>query len=155
MAMSGGAALAADRFAAAHGDHDWTGWYLGGYIGDFLDDDFTGAPDGEIMGPDSGVEVFYNAQHGNWVVSPFAVLMLPVQTATVFGTDIDVTFAANAGVRLGYALDRWLPYVFLGGFTTSVTTDGSGSWLCKNAAGVMILLIRAAGGSDEAFCGRR
>ena len=28
-------------------------------------------------------------------------------------------------------------------------------WLCKNAAGVMILLIRAAGGSDEAFCGRR
>jgi opacity protein-like surface antigen len=95
--------------------YDWSGWYLGGYAG-YLRGDFFGDVDQPgLSGLDAGAQVHYNAVMSNWVVSPFLAATLPVQKSEMAGVPISVKWAVQGGLRLGYAHDRWLPYVYGGG----------------------------------------
>jgi opacity protein-like surface antigen len=96
--------------------HDWSGWYIGGYAG-YLWGDFTHDwPQPGLSGLDAGVEVHYNAVSGPWVLSPFVAATIPTQKSVIAGlVPVNVQWAAQAGLRLGYAIDRWLPYVYGGG----------------------------------------
>lgn len=101
--------------------HDWSGWYLGVYAG-ALGGRFTGdITEPGLSGLDAGAQLTYNSvQPGNWVVSPFVAFTLPVQTAEVLDfLPVKVQWAAQGGLRLGYAQDRWLPYVYAAGIIGS------------------------------------
>jgi outer membrane immunogenic protein len=110
--------------------HNWTGWYVGGFVGGE-----TGATTGDISQPlfnglDAGVHILYNMQTpSNWVVSPFVAVPIPGKTDTLFGTvNVKLDWALIGGVRLGYAMERWLPYGFLGAAVGAATADsGFGS----------------------------
>ena len=96
--------------------YDWSGWYAGGDAG-YLWGGFNGnIHEPGLSGLDAGAQLHYNAVlSNNWVLSPFVAVTLPVQKSEIFGIDVNVNWALQGGVRLGYAHDRWLPYVYGGG----------------------------------------
>ena len=113
----------------APAQHNWAGWYAGGYFGGLVGGEFThdGAGNPGLSGVDAGVQLHYNAIVGNnWILSPFVAATVPVQHGQLFGVDVKVDWAAQAGIRLGYAHDRWLPYGFLGGMVGQATTTNLG-----------------------------
>jgi outer membrane immunogenic protein len=93
--------------------HDWTGLYVGGSLG-YVSGTVTGPTTGGLSGVDVDVHVQYNFQSGNWVFGPFVAIPLPTASATVV-VPVKIDWALVAGGRLGYAMDRWLPYVIAGG----------------------------------------
>ena len=140
---AGGGALAADpvvyipsETAAGHhlgyqpGTPNWTGWYVGGFLG-AAGGDLTG----EIVEPafnglDGGVHVIYHHQTPeNWVISPFIAVPIPgKKQSDIMGVaEATIDWSVVGGVRLGYAFDRWLPYGFVGAMVGGVSTDGFGS----------------------------
>lgn len=108
--------------------YDWSGWYAGGYAG-YLWGNFNGDISGSgLSGLDAGAQLHYNALlSNNWVLSPFVAVTLPVQKSEVFGVDVGVKWAVQGGVRLGYAADRWLPYVYAGGVIGAA--NASADWI--------------------------
>jgi outer membrane immunogenic protein len=124
LAGMGGSAFAADANWTSPA-HNWTGFYIGA---------FAGAASGSLTpssgtnsgpsGADVGVTVSYAWQTpSNWVFTPFVAVPLAGQSGT-FGGSIPahIDWAALAGLRLGYAMDRWQPY----GFVAGVVGGGTG-----------------------------
>jgi outer membrane immunogenic protein len=111
--------------------HDWSGWYAGGYAG-ALGGRFTHDLDEPgLSGLDAGVQVHYNWVGGNLVLSPYLAATLPIQKSELLvlnpGTFVNVQWAAQAGLRLGFVHDRFLPYVYAGGVIGAAHADfGSG-----------------------------
>jgi outer membrane immunogenic protein len=126
--FGGAPAMAADY--AAPISYDWTGWYVGGFIGGASGHMTDGTTGQLFSGLDAGVHLLYNAQlANNWVISPFVAIPIPGKTDTPGGfpgLTAKLDWAATAGVRIGYALDRWLPYAFAGGAIGGVSVDGGG-----------------------------
>jgi opacity protein-like surface antigen len=133
----GGTALAADptvyvppEVPAGHhfvhqGAFDWTGWYLGGYVG-HVSGSLTGdQTDPAVSGIDGGAQIHYNMMmDGNWVLSPFVILPIPGALGDV---QFRVDWALIGGARIGYAHGRLLPYAFLAGEVAGVTSVSNGS----------------------------
>lgn len=129
------AALGAMAGAAQAGDHalyssssayDWSGLYVGGYVGAIVSDDFTNTTDGTLTGLDGGALVYYNFPvHAGWVFSPFVTAAVPIHSTTISSQPVKVDLAVTAGGRVGYAIDRWLPYAFLGGAWATASANGT------------------------------
>ncbi|MBL8580265.1 MAG: porin family protein [Mesorhizobium sp.] len=106
---------------------NWTGAYIGGQVGylwgdgDYVDSDLnyaTSGPDGWL----GGVYVGYNYQFTNnvvlgvdadfaWTGADDSVTAFDVVGAPIGTLDSDLDWTGAARLRLGYAVDRFLPYI--------------------------------------------
>jgi outer membrane immunogenic protein len=104
---------------------NWTGFYagafLGGHLGTVIQYQCTGICSGNfpLNGIIGGIEAGYDYQFDpNWVIGGFVQLPLlrPTGSTTITGGTFTVEpqWAVNAGVRVGYAMDAFLPYAFVG-----------------------------------------
>lgn len=104
---------------------DWTGFYagafVGGHAGTVIEYVCSGLCSGDfaLNGVIGGLDAGYDHQlDANWVVGAFVQLPLlkPSGSALVGGATFTVEpqFAFAGGVRVGYAVDAFLPYAFAG-----------------------------------------
>jgi outer membrane immunogenic protein len=106
--------------------YDWTGFYLGGFVGGVSG---KTDPDYDSSGPsgfDAGLSLAYAWQtHGNWVFTPFVVVPIAGQVGTAnsgyVATRID--WSVIGGVKIGYAQDRWQPYAMIAGLLAGGSAD--------------------------------
>jgi outer membrane immunogenic protein len=101
---------------------DWTGFWLGAQVGYMFGDvDIVSAPggsfdtDGFYLAASAGFDYQFsnNVVLGGFVTAPVASFA-DGSTPVGVGFNAEVQWAAVAGVRLGYAMDRFLPYVLAG-----------------------------------------
>jgi len=141
VAVSG--AAAADLYVKAKpvpvtSAYNWTGFYVGGHVG-YLWGDVTGtsfARNGnDVIDPKgylAGVQGGYRYQFANRLVlgfevnAPVAFQKQTVQSALIptVSYTADVKYAVSAIGTLGYAFDRWLPYIG-GGVGTAEVKGGA------------------------------
>lgn len=108
---------------AADSPPTWTGFYLGGHVG-YLDGEGKSTTPGDpvvgIDGTTFGVAAGYDYQLSNKVVLG-AFLSVPLVTpdttynpvpAIAISAELKRSYAV--GGRIGYAVDRWMPYAFAG-----------------------------------------
>jgi outer membrane immunogenic protein len=55
------------------------------------------------------------------------VVPLPAASSTIASTPVKIDWALVGGVRVGYAMDRWLPYALAGAVVGGGTATGGGS----------------------------
>lgn len=114
--------------------YSWTGFYVGGHVG-YLWGDVTGtsfARNGnDVIDPKgflAGVQAGYRHQFANRLVlgfevnAPVAFAQQTVQSALFAGVSYtaDVKYAVSAIGTIGYAFDRWMPYIGAGIGTAEV-----------------------------------
>ncbi len=132
--------------------YDWTGFYVGGhfgYGGGRLGDDSHPKPEQGVFLPHSptgligGFQVGYNRQLANHLVlgveadaSFTSPTDEPALAPSPFNSTVD--YVGTARGRVGYAFDRWMPYV-TGGFAWGhghiEVNDGSGAQLGRYQTG--------------------
>ena len=131
--LAAGPAAAADLIIADSAMYDtapaanWTGFYagafVGGHAGTVIEYQCAGICSGDfpLTGLIGGLEAGYDYQFDeNWVIGGFVQLPLlkPTGSATIGGGVATFTvqpqWAINAGARVGYAVDAFLPYAFVG-----------------------------------------
>lgn len=107
---------------------NWTGFYagafIGGHAGTVIEYQCAGlacAGNFPLTGLIGGLEAGYDYQFDeNWVIGGFVQLPLlkPTGSTTIGGGVATFTvqpqWAVNAGARVGYAVDAFLPYAFVG-----------------------------------------
>jgi high affinity Mn2+ porin len=145
-----GSASAADlhlKAPAPKAIYDWTGFYIGGhfgYGGGSFGPDTNPLPAQGVLLPHSstgligGYQFGYNRQLANHVVlgveadasfpSPLDQAAFGRMPATPFNTTLD--YIGTVRGRVGYAFERWMPYVtggFAWGHTHADINDGSGA----------------------------
>ena len=125
--LSGGTALAGDAsLYSAASAYDWSGLWVGAHAG-YVTGSVTGSPGVSTSGPsgaDVGIHGYYNFQHGNWVFGPY--LGIPVvqkSGSLVAGFTTTTEWAVTGGFRVGYAIDRWLPYGMVAGIVGGASND--------------------------------
>jgi high affinity Mn2+ porin len=148
--MLGHGAFAADlplKAPALRAIYDWTGFYFGGHYGyggaSFGPDTNPLPLQGELlphstMGQIAGYQLGYNRQFANNVVLGFeadATFPAPLDQAALarmppapFNTSLN--YIGTARGRIGYAFDRWMPYLtggFAWGHAHAEINDGSGA----------------------------
>jgi outer membrane immunogenic protein len=107
--------------------YNWTGFYVGGFAGG-LSGHTTPASD-TAEGPsglDAGLTVSYAWQtQGNWVFTPFLALPISGEKGTYASGYITskVDWSVAGGAKLGYAVDRWLPYAFVAALVAGGSAD--------------------------------
>ena len=116
MLASVGAAFAADRRYSPTPAYNWSGLWVGaeaGYVSGTATS--TGVTPSTLSGADFALHAIYNYQTAsNWVISPFVVVPLPTASSTIASTPVKINWALVGGLRVGYAMDRWLPYALVG-----------------------------------------
>jgi len=135
--------------------YNWTGFYAGvngGYAwgdSDWALPAVSMKPDGFLVGGTLG----YNYQVGSivWgVEGDFDYADIKDSTACgAFVCETKNTWLATARVRLGYAFDRWLPYVTGGGAFGEVKASNSGA----GSGNDTMVGWTAGGGLEYAFLG--
>jgi outer membrane immunogenic protein len=103
---------------------NWTGFYAGAFIGahagTVVEYVCSGVCAGNfpLSGLIGGLEAGYDYQlDQNWVLGGFVQLPLlkPTGSATAGATfTVEPQWAFNTGARIGYAIDRFLPYAHVG-----------------------------------------
>lgn len=142
-ACTASGAVAADLYVKAKRlpvtpAYNWTGFYVGGHVG-YLWGDVTGtsfARNGnDVIDPKgymAGIQGGYRYQFSNRLVlgfevnAPVAFEKQTVQSALIptVSYTADVKYAVTAIGTLGYAFDRWLPYIG-GGIGTAEVKGGA------------------------------
>jgi outer membrane immunogenic protein len=119
LVLTGSAAFAADPIYSPTPAYDWSGLWIGadlGYVSGSVTGNTTNVATSGPSGLDAGVHATYNFISGNWVHGPFISIPFGGASGTVTGLGTTkVDWAVAAGYSVGYAMDRWLPYVFAGG----------------------------------------
>jgi opacity protein-like surface antigen len=104
--------------------YNWTGFYVGAHVGYqsgrvVNDCPPPGCPDRSPESFFGGVQAGFNYQTAsNWVLG--AWVNVPIaqhkfnDATSALGFDAELKWAVAAGGRIGYAFDRWLPYVLAG-----------------------------------------
>jgi outer membrane immunogenic protein len=118
--------------------YNWTGFYVGATVGGVFGDWSYSNPNGfnsatnKVSGVLGGPTLGYNWQTGPWVLgvegdwSWSDAKASDVSGCSPFSCDNRYRWFATARGRVGYAFDRFLPYVTVGGaFTHTATTFGS------------------------------
>jgi outer membrane immunogenic protein len=141
MLAASSVAMAADAMGGpVASTYSWTGGYIGAFAGyhdgNLTQSGCTGLCPTSSDGPSGGlvgVQAGYDYQLDNDIVLggfigvPLNHLHKTVQLGGFANFDVKPKFALLAGVRVGYAIDRFLPYALIGleyarvGTTSSVT----------------------------------
>lgn len=141
--LSSGSALAADAVLYSSAPaYDWSGLWIGGHAGYVSGHviGYGGATSGP-SGADVGVHGYYNFQHGNWVFGPYLGVPVVQKSGSV---DSFITtkaeWAVTGGFRLGYAIDRWLPYGVIGGIVAGGKEDAGLAPMTNTHTGLAFIL---------------
>lgn len=141
--LSGGTALAdGASFYSTASVYDWSGLWVGGHAG-YVSGSITGFP-GTSSGPsgaDVGVHAYYNFQHGNWVFGPYIGVPLVGKSGNVGGAiTTKADWAVTGGFRVGYAIDRWLPYGVIGGIVAGASENNGVAPTSNTHTGYALIL---------------
>ena len=114
----------------AESNFDWTGFYVGanlgyGFSGDFEEETGLGLGDGS--GFIGGVQAGYNVQFNPMVVGIEGEIDYSGISDRFDGVRADLNWRGSVTARLGWAVDRFLPYVKGGLAFGDVTFDPGGS----------------------------
>ena len=125
--LSAGTVMAADEMSYAQAPtYNWSGLWAGGHAG-YVSGSVTGTPGVATSGPsgaDVGLHAYYNFQQGNWVFGPYlGVPVIQKSGSLVAGFTTTAEWGLTGGFRLGYAIDRWLPYGMVAGIVGGASNN--------------------------------
>lgn len=128
-----GLSLSAPALADGHQSYDWSGSYFGikggGAFSDANASTTTISIDETFDGGTIGIMSGYNWQNGHWVFGLDSDSSYSSLDESFSNADIELKYVGTTRARVGYAYDRFLPYV-TGGLATGyadVSIPGLGS----------------------------